>query len=95
MRNNWFDFIDAILCQGGVDISSLFTEEKENNTNKVTVRKASKEEVEQLELSKKVKNEEVIKLSFGISGYIANFGLREKSNKTISDKGYLSGSGKQ
>ena len=38
---NWFNFIDAILCQGGVDISSLFTEE-ENNTNKVTVRKASK-----------------------------------------------------
>lgn len=42
---NWFDFIDAVLCQGGVDISSLFTEEKENNTNKVTVRKASKEEI--------------------------------------------------
>ena len=86
MRNNWFDFIDTILCQGGVDISSLFTEEKENNINKVTVSKASKEEIE---------NEEVIKLSFGISGYIANFGLREKSNKTISDKGYLSGSCKR
>lgn len=28
MRNNRFDFIDTILCQGGVDISSLFTEEK-------------------------------------------------------------------
>lgn len=26
---DWFNFIDAILCQGGVDISSLFTEEKE------------------------------------------------------------------
>lgn len=47
MRNNWFDFIDTILCQGGVDISSLFTEE-ENNTNKVTVRKASKEEIENM-----------------------------------------------
>ena len=47
MRNNWFDFIDTILCQGGVDISSLFTEE-ENNTNKVTVRKASKEEIENI-----------------------------------------------
>lgn len=46
MRNNWFDFIDTILCQGGADISSLFTEEKENNTNKVTVRKATKEEIE-------------------------------------------------
>lgn len=46
MRNNWFDFIDTILCQGGVDISSLFTEE--NNTNKVTVRKASKEEIENM-----------------------------------------------
>lgn len=42
---NYFDFIDAVLCRGGVDISSLFTEEKENNTNKVTVRKASKEEI--------------------------------------------------
>lgn len=48
MRNNWFDFIDTILCQGDVDISSLFTEEKENNTNKVTVRKASKEEIENM-----------------------------------------------
>ena len=47
MRNNWFDFIDTILCQGGVDISSLFTEE-ENNINKVTVRKASKEEIENM-----------------------------------------------
>ena len=47
MRNNWFDFIDTILCQGGADISSLFTEE-ENNTNKVTVRKASKEEIENM-----------------------------------------------
>lgn len=47
MRNNWFDFIDTILCQGGIDISSLFTEE-ENNTNKVTVRKASKEEIENM-----------------------------------------------
>lgn len=44
---NYFDFIDAVLCQGGVDISSLFTEE-ENNTNKVTVRKASKEEIENI-----------------------------------------------
>lgn len=47
MRNNCFDFIDTIMCQGGVDISSLFTEE-ENNTNKVTVRKASKEEIENM-----------------------------------------------
>ena len=47
MRNNWFDFIDTILCQGGADISSLFTEE-ENNTNKVTVRKATKEEIENM-----------------------------------------------
>ena len=45
---NYFDFIDAILCRGGVDISSLFTEEKENNTNKVTVRKATKEEIENM-----------------------------------------------
>lgn len=46
---NYFDFIDAVLCQGGVDISSLFTEEKkENNTNKVTVRKATKEEIENM-----------------------------------------------
>lgn len=44
---NYFDFIDAVLCQGGADISSLFTEE-ENNTNKVTVRKASKEEIENI-----------------------------------------------
>lgn len=44
---NYFDFIDAVLCQGGVDISSLFTEE-ENNINKVTVRKASKEEIENM-----------------------------------------------
>ena len=44
---NYFDFIDAVLCQGGVDISSLFTEE-ENNTNKVKVRKASKEEIENM-----------------------------------------------
>lgn len=44
---NYFDFIDAILCQGGVDISSLFTEE-ENIQNKVTVRKASKEEIENM-----------------------------------------------
>lgn len=48
MRNNWLDFVDTILFQrGGVDISSLFTEE-ENNTNKVTVRKASKEEIENM-----------------------------------------------
>lgn len=46
MRNNWFDFIDTILCQGGIDISSLFTEE--NNANKVTVRKANKEEIENM-----------------------------------------------
>lgn len=45
---NYFDFIDAVLCRGGVDISSLFTEEKENNINKVTVRKASKEEIENM-----------------------------------------------
>lgn len=45
---NYFDFIDAVLRRGGVDISSLFTEEKENNTNKVTVRKASKEEIENM-----------------------------------------------
>lgn len=44
---NYFDFIDAVLCRGGIDISSLFTEE-ENNTNKVTVRKASKEEIENM-----------------------------------------------
>ena len=44
---NYFDFIDTILCKGGVDISSLFAEE-ENNTNKVTVRKASKEEIENM-----------------------------------------------
>ena len=44
---NYFDFIDAVLCKGGVDISSLFTEE-ENNTSKVTVRKASKEEIENM-----------------------------------------------
>lgn len=44
---NWFDFIDALMCQGGVDISSLFTEEK-NNTNKVTIRRASKEEIENM-----------------------------------------------
>ena len=44
---NYFAFIDAVLCQGGVDISSLFTEE-ENNTNKVTVRKATKEEIENM-----------------------------------------------
>ena len=44
---NYFDFIDAVLCRGGVDISSLFTEE-ENNTNKVTVRKANKEEIENM-----------------------------------------------
>ena len=44
---NYFDFIDAVLCQGGADISSLFTEE-ENNTSKVTVRKASKEEIENM-----------------------------------------------
>lgn len=44
---NYFDFIDTVLCQGGVDIFSLFTEE-ENNTNKVTVRKASKEEIENM-----------------------------------------------
>ena len=44
---NYFDFIDAVLCRGGVDISSLFTEE-DNNTNKVTVRKASKEEIENM-----------------------------------------------
>ena len=44
---NYFDFIDTILCQGGIDISSLFTEE-ENDTNKVTVRKATKEEIENM-----------------------------------------------
>nr|DAQ41767.1 MAG TPA: hypothetical protein [Caudoviricetes sp.] len=49
MRNNWLDFVDTILFQrGSVDISSLFTEEKENNTNKVTVRKATKEEIENM-----------------------------------------------
>lgn len=48
MRNNWLDFVDTILFQrGSLDISSLFTEE-ENNTNKVTVRKASKEEIENM-----------------------------------------------
>ena len=45
---NYFDFIDAVLCHGGVDISSLFNEEKENNTNRVTVRKATKEEIENM-----------------------------------------------
>lgn len=44
---NYFDFIDAVLCRGGVDISSLFTEE-ENIQNKVTVRKANKEEIENM-----------------------------------------------
>lgn len=49
MRNNWLDYIDSLfLIRGRVDISSLFTEEKENNTNKVTVRKASKEEIENM-----------------------------------------------
>ena len=49
MRNNLLDYVDTILFQrGSVDISSLFTEEKENNTNKVTVRKASKEEIENM-----------------------------------------------
>ena len=49
MRNYQLDFVDTILFQrGSVDISSLFTEEKENNTNKVTVRKASKEEIENM-----------------------------------------------
>ena len=47
-REDWFNFVDSILfCRGRVDISSLFTEE-ENNINKVTVRKASKEEIENM-----------------------------------------------
>ena len=33
-----------------------------------------------------MKNEEVIKLSFGISGYIANFGLREKAIRPYPTK---------
>lgn len=49
MRNSWLDYVDSLLfIRGRVDISSLFTEEKESNTNKVTVRKASKEEIENM-----------------------------------------------
>lgn len=48
MRNYWFDFIDVVLSQGGVDTSLFFTEEEENNTDKVTVRRASKEEIENM-----------------------------------------------
>lgn len=49
MRNNWLDYVDSLLfIRGRVDISSLFTEEKESNTNKVTVRKATKEEIENM-----------------------------------------------
>lgn len=49
MRNNWLDFVDSLFfIRGRVDISSLFTEEKESNTNKVTVRKATKEEIENM-----------------------------------------------
>lgn len=49
MRNNWLDYVDSLLfIRGRVDISSLFTEEKESNTNKVTVCKATKEEIENM-----------------------------------------------
>ena len=49
MRNSWLDYVDALFfIRGRVDISSLFTEEKRNNTNKVTVRKATKEEIENM-----------------------------------------------
>ena len=49
MRNSWLDYVDTLFfIRGRVDISSLFTEEKENNTNKVTVRKATKEEIENM-----------------------------------------------
>lgn len=49
MRNSWLDYVDSLFfIRGRVDISSLFTEEKENNTNKVTVRKATKEEIENM-----------------------------------------------
>lgn len=49
MRNSWLDYVDSLFfIRGRVDISSLFTEEKESNTNKVTVRKATKEEIENM-----------------------------------------------
>lgn len=49
MRNSWLYYVDSLFfIRGRVDISSLFTEEKENNTNKVTVRKATKEEIENM-----------------------------------------------
>ena len=49
MRNSWLDYVDTLFfIRGRVDISSLFTEEKESNTNKVTVRKATKEEIENM-----------------------------------------------
>lgn len=49
MRNSWLDYVDTLFSiRGRVDISSLFTEEKENNTNKVTVRKATKKEIENM-----------------------------------------------
>lgn len=49
MRNSWIDYVDSLFfIRGRVDISSLFAEEKENNTNKVTVRKATKEEIENM-----------------------------------------------
>lgn len=49
MRNSWLDYVDSLFfIRGRVDISSLFTEEKENNTNKVTVRKETKEEIENM-----------------------------------------------
>lgn len=51
MRNSWLDYVDSLFfIRGRVDISSLFTEEKENNTNKVTVRKATKEEIEKYDV---------------------------------------------
>lgn len=43
---NWFDLIDVLISQGGVDISSLLFTEGENDANKVMVRKMSKEEIE-------------------------------------------------
>lgn len=47
MRNSWLDYVDSLFfIRGRVDISSLFTEE--NNTSKVTVRKATKEEIENM-----------------------------------------------
>lgn len=49
MRNSRLDYVDSLFfIRGRVDISSLFTEEKESNTNKVTVRKATKEEIENM-----------------------------------------------